>query len=917
MASRRCNGARVSERRAPAGGAALKGARMSGVRGFTGGFARSTARRAAAGLIATGWVLGAAAQSPPAAQAAAAEGPIQEVVVTGSRIARADAETAVNVEVISAREIQSSGQDTVADYLRTISSNFANSLNESFSNSFAPGASMVALRGLSGKDTLILINGRRITNYGLFQNLSDSFVDLNVIPVAAIERIEILKSGGSAIYGSDAIAGVINIILKENSTDKAVEVGGRVTTEGGAAERDATLSLGFGDLAAQGHNVFITASVYKRDQLLFSQRDNTASLDYSGLPDGSNQWHIANQYSAVPGPFPTCGTNGLPGRIQPDGQLGYGPGCYYNQAADLPLSPGAQRLNLTATGNLRLGDSWTGYGDLLLSNEETRQNFTPATLDQFSFVVNPVTGGASSISNILPANNPYSLNGQPTPIVYNFQSVGPRNEQVVSDTYWMIVGAKGTWAGWDMDSGYGHSENHVSVEQFNAINAANLVAEIADGSFDFLDPAQTPAANNALRITDTFGSVYRLDTLDLKGSRSLFDLPGGPAKIALGAEARHESVDDQPGSAAAAGLIFNTGSTRVVGSREIYSAFGELDLPVLASLDADFALREEHYSDVGNNLRPQLTLRWQPLRAVTVRAVLADGFRAPSLAEASNSFSVAHQTVSNPANPAQSISLGYVTGGNPNVKPETSKNADLGVVFSPLSNLDLSADFYDLYLYHVISPNATAQAIVDDPAAYPGQLVTGPNGQILYVESLYTNQFEIHTAGVDFNAAVTFPLADGKLRFAVNGTAISTFMVKDGTSWLSFLGNSGWDYESPISGGGPVPRLKAALSGSWENRDWALGATVRYTASYENGATLGGYGTTQLYVEPYNAVDLNAEYRGLENWKVALSVINLFNRQPPYDSGAMLFAFGVPVPYDISTYDDLGRMIDLHVTYSF
>ncbi len=166
-------------------------------------------------------------------------GALTEVVVTGSRIARADAETAVNVEVITASKYRTDGQETVADYLRVISSTFGNSINESFSNSFAPGAAMVGLRGLSGTDTLVLLNGRRITNYGLFQNLSDSFVDLNVIPLAAIERIEVLKSGGSAIYGSDAIAGVINIILKQKSTEKAVEVGGAVTTDGGAAERDA------------------------------------------------------------------------------------------------------------------------------------------------------------------------------------------------------------------------------------------------------------------------------------------------------------------------------------------------------------------------------------------------------------------------------------------------------------------------------------------------------------------------------------------------------------------------------------------------------------------------------------------------------------------------------------------------------
>jgi iron complex outermembrane receptor protein len=875
----------------------------------------------AALYLGAGMATSAAAADGPAApgEIPDADQPLATVVITGSHIKRAaEAEAAENVQVVTSQEIKDSGQETVADYLRTISSTFGNNQNEAVSNSFAPGAAMVGLRGLTGADTLVLLNGRRITNYGLFQNLSDAFVDLNVIPLAAIERIEILKSGGSAIYGSDAVAGVINIILKQNTTERAVELGGALTTEGGAAQRDANVRFGLGELASQGYNVFVTASVYKRDQLLFSQRDNTASQDYTGLPDGVNQWHVANSYPSIPGPFPNCGTNGLPGRVQANGLNGYGPGCYYNDADQLDLQPGTERVNLTATGNLRLGDNWTGYSDLFYSNEETWNNFTPATLDQFSFVVNPVTGGASSISNILPGSNPASLNGQPTPINYAFQSVGGRSEEVVSDTYRITVGVKGTWAGWDIDSGYGHSENHVSVEEHNAINAQNLVTDIANGSYDFLDPALTPAANDALRITDSFASVAKLDTLDLKGSTALFNLPGGQAKMALGVEARYQSVDDQPGAAAAAGLIFNTGSTRVVGSREIYSAFGEFDFPLLTSLDADFAVREEHYSDVGNNVRPQLTLRWQPLREITMRAVYADGFRAPSLAEASNSFSVAHETVPNPQSPSQQESIGYVTGGNPLVKPETSKNADVGIVFSPTSNFDLSADYYNIWLYKVIAPNATAQQILADPAAYPGQLVTGANGQVLYVESLYTNQFEVHTAGVDFNAALSVPLAGGKLRFALNGTSVSTFEVKDAGIWTSFLGNSGWDYASPIAGGGPVTRWKGSFSAGWADHDWAGAATLRYISSYESGTTLFYAGTTtQLNIASYNAVDLNLEYRGLENWKFALGVVNLFNRQPPYDSGALLFLSSPGGPFDPTTYDDLGRIVDLHVTYKF
>jgi len=278
---------------------------------------------------------------------------------------------------------------------------------------------------------------------------------------------------------------------------------------------------------------------------------------------------------------------------------------------------------------------------------------------------------------------------------------------------------------------------------------------------------------------------------------------------------------------------------------------------------------------------------------------------------------VAHETVPNPQSPTQQESIGFVTGGNPRVKPETSKNADLGIVFSPTSNFDVSLDYYNIWLYKVIAPNATAQQVLADPAAYPGQLITGPNGQVLYVESLYTNQFEIHTGGVDFNAALSVPLADGKLKFGLNGTSVSTFSVKDAGTWTSFLGNSGWDYASPIAGGGPVTRWKGSFSAGWGGQDWAGAATIRYIAGYESGPTLFGYGTTQLNIASYNAVDLNAEYRGLGNWKFALGVVNLFNRQPPYDSGALLFLSSPGGPFDPTTYDDLGRMVNLRVTYKF
>ena len=857
----------------------------------------------------------AAADTATAEEASGPNSVMQEVVVTGSHIKRADAETAVNVAVISAAEVASSGQETVADFLRTISSAFGNNSNESFSNSFAPGAASIGLRGLSGTDTLVLLNGRRITNYGFFQNLSDAFVDLNIIPAAAIDHIEILKSGGSAIYGSDAITGVINVILKQNTTEKAVEVGDRVTTDGGANTRDANVRFGIGDFATQGYNVFATGSVYKRDQLLFSQRRNTETQDYRNLPDGILQYHIANQYAQSKTPFPNCGTPAAPGVVATGS---FGPGCYYNDANQLSLLPEAERANVTVTGNLRLGEHWTGYSDLFFSNEETKNNFTPATLSNGSFVASLANNSATQVSNVLPGTNRASIGGAPTSIIYGFQSVGGRDAEVVSNTYRVTFGAKGTFAGWDIDGAYGHSENHVSFEAQNSINAANLTADIANGSFNFLDPTQTPQANAALRVQNTFASVAKLDSVDLNGSRNLFNLPGGPVKVAAGAEFRHESVNDQPGPAESAGIVLNNGATRVVADRSIEALFGELDLPIVESLDLDVALRDEHYSDVGTTpWRPQYTLRWQPLRAVTLRAVFADGFRAPSLAESSRSSSVANSTINDPLDPAHrpTENVGLITGGNPNVKPETSRNLDLGLIVSPISNLDFSIDYYNIFLYDVIAPNATPQAIADNPAAYPGQLHRGPDGTIVYVEALYTNQFEIHTSGLDISSNYSIPLFDGKLKFGIDTTYVQHFQVNSAGTWSEFVGSNGWDYLSPIAGGGPVPRWKGSLSSGWENLDWTGSVSLRYTQGYQNSLTGQGI-TTQKTVASYSSVDLDGQYRGLKDWKFTLSVVNLLNRYPPYDSAALLFTPSA-TPYDSFTYDDLGRMISLHVSRSF
>jgi iron complex outermembrane receptor protein len=860
--------------------------------------------------------------------------PLEKIEVTGTHIKRSEAETVENVQVITAQQIQESGQETVADFLRTISSTFGNNSNESFANSFAPGAAMIGLRGLSQKDTLVLLNGRRITNYGLFLNLSDSFVDLNVLPLNAIDRVEVLKSGGSAVYGSDAIAGVVNIILKQKTTEKTAEAGGRITTEGGAASYEASTLLGFGDFQTDNYNLVVSLGAFKRNQLLFSQRNLTSSMDFRNEPDGIFGWRPSSQYIGVPEPFPTCGKNGLPGQpVLSGGSIGAA--CYYNQANELPLMPATDRANLTAMGNLRLNSDWTAFGDVFFSTIKTTSTFTPRNFGPGAWSFNPATGGVTSVSNTLLASDPSALGKAATPIFYDFQTVGPRDEDTISNTYRVTAGVKGSWASWDWEAAYGHSENNVASEQMNGVNANVLASDIAAGAndpYNFLNPLSTPTATNALRVTYGYTGVAKLDTLDFKGNRDVFELPGGKASIAAGVELRHESADEQPSASLADGDVLNTGVTRADASRTVTAGFFELDMPVVSTVEADLAAREEHYTIAGSNFSPQATLRWQPVREFSVRAVGSKGFRAPSLAEGTNSTSLANQTASDPSDPLHrpTEAVGFITGGNPNLKPETSKNLDLGFIVSPLKDVNLSVDYYSIWLYSVIASNGSAQSIINDPSAYPpGSLVRDASGAVVYAKGLYTNLYAIRTDGLDFEGDVGFTLPDtSRLKFTLDATYVPTFLVFCGnacagppTPWQNYAGTNGWDYASPISGGNAIPRLKGQLAAAWRNANWSAEADAHYVSTYTNifsQAVFGNY-LTQKTVSSYTSFDVNGQYRW-DHWKATLAVINVFDRQPPYDSSALLFGtFSPPVaqPYDIGLYDALGRMIDLHLAYTF
>ncbi|MGA2549640.1 MAG: TonB-dependent receptor plug domain-containing protein, partial [Burkholderiaceae bacterium] len=499
--------------------------------------------------------------SPPPQQ-------VERVEITGTNIKRTDAATADNVQTITAEDIQRSGKETVADVLRSLSANFA-SYNETFSNSFSPGAGSVALRGLSQKNTLVLLNGQRIANYGFAQNLEDTYVDLNIIPANAIDHIDVLKDGASSIYGSDAIAGVVNIVLKSDYQERVVEVGYGQGPNGNEKTRDMSATLGFGSLQNDGWNVMLAASYLKRSEVLASDIPYLAGQDYRQFPAGFFNWATANAYISdtnsayVQTPFPTCGAVGQPNKVVSLTQFpttAPGSVCAFNPASQTDFIPSTQRTAVVGNGTFKLTPELTATADVFLSNSQTGVTQTPAQLNQTAVAFNPATGGVNTIANTLPVGNPSNPGATPQDIIYTFQSVGPQDYIVRSNTARLSGGLKGNLAGsWDWEANLGYSENDVTQTNYNSISVPALEAEITNGSYNFLNPGLTPAANNALRTAFSQVSVSKLETFGAKTSGDLFSLPAGTVQAAVGYEFRHESIDDVPDKLITSGQILNFG----------------------------------------------------------------------------------------------------------------------------------------------------------------------------------------------------------------------------------------------------------------------------------------------------------------------------------------------------------------------
>ena len=889
---------------------------------------RKTLSSALIQALGAGVVLSVAATAASAQQTAQRQ---ERIEVTGSNIKRVDQEGPSPVTVIRREDIQRSAGQNLADVLNNLPvANLGSSTETRQSgNSFAPGTSQISLRGLGAQTTLVLLNGRRVANYGFAQNVNEAFVDLNAIPVSAIERIEILKEGASAIYGSDAIAGVVNIILRKDFTGVEVSAGYGTSSERDADETRASITAGFGDLSRNRFNVMATLDYYKRDPLFGSDRERSRTADYRRFPGGidfrsptGNPGTWLTAASSVPAAqrlptntvFPTCSAESRDQALDPLGT------CAYNFMPDVMTLPETERKAAFARGVLDITPALQAFVEAGFNKNETFRQLAP-TPDSFTL--------------------PVGHNSNPFPFAvgvrYRWTDVGPRLDLGDSETTRFLAGLRGNIGNWDWETAYVHSRNEISNTGNNYIPIARRNALIAANVYNFVNIASNdPSLVAGLRVNPVRTGESEMKAFDVKVSGAVAKLPAGDLGLAVGAERREESVVDRPDPLSAAGQIIGSGGTAAAGDRTAEGYFAELSVPIFRNLEAQVAVRHERYSDYGTSTVPKYALAWRVTPNMMFRGGYSEGFRAPSLAELylgqTISFAAAVDQprcagyraafgTTDPRSVAACASLQIRTllGGNPDLTAETSENYNIGMVWDITPRLSTAIDLYQINHKQRIDTPTNAFLLANEDL-FPGavtrdpqtanDIIAGTRGPVVGTASdervgirrVFFNASQQKTRGVDFELRYRMPLgAAGQLSLNTLNTYVDYFRraVAPGQPTSEFAGRDHF------------PRYRGVHTAVWTTGAWETVFTYNYIGSYRqvNQGIIPGVAVHK--VDAWQTFDLQASFTGIRNLRLTAGVRNLTDKEPPFYNNESSGG------YDTFVHSIIGRFYYARATFTF
>jgi len=875
---------------------------------------------------------------------------VQRVEITGSSIKRIDNETALPVQMIKREDIEKSGVTTAAELLKNISANTAplsDGMSITDGTSGQRGFNGANLRGIGVSSTLVLLNGRRLANFATPGD--NAGVDLNNIPAGAIQRVEILKDGASAIYGTDAIGGVINFITRKDY--RGVDVSGSIadTDEGGAGKKTLSLSGGLGDLATDRFNVFGVIDVQQLESLRSSQRkfiaerplattlpalmsSNTfpANLDISSaqrnaliaagvLPTGTTRTRLNPS-------APACNP---PATVYAPTSLGGPLGCSYDYMQDTEIYPESRKIGFVGRATFQLNEDNQAFVELVQSEAVSDYVLSP----------NPVRIRNLPVS-VLPAKYRTALSAAGLPATFSgirlrMAEAGNRTSEVTSTGSRLVFGLTGTLAGWDYDAAIARAENRAVDKYTNGyVLFDKFDAGVRNGTINPFGPSSQAGLDliNSIKINDEARKSKGVSTsIDGKMSKALMALEGGDLAIAVGGEIRRENTLFTPSalllsnniagdrdSTLATGAPSNIKATN--DSRKVYSVFTELNAPFTKQLEMQFAVRYDRYSQVGDTVNPKVGLRWQPEKSVLLRASAGTGFRAPSLADLKRPtiYGSAASFLTDPQCAAiDGIDLctdqwPVERRSNPNLKPEKSQQFSAGVVWEVSKAGNISIDYWNIGKKDVIS-SIGEQIILESPAKYNNKYIfRDSSGFITSILLQKENQGELKTSGIDFGADFRTAASEfGRFSTNFSGTRILKYDRQFG-ALEGYRSNLGVFLNDQV-----VQKWRHRISFGWDMGPYNLTLSNQYSSSYADQNTTYDPVTNKLLnarrVEAYSLWDLTGSWAISKSLKLRGGVLNVADTAPPFSNQAYYFLAG----YDPTYTDPRGRSAYLSFNYAF
>lgn len=842
-----------------------------------------------------------------------------DIIVTGSHI-RGGVSAGSALQIIDRKDIDLSGLGTAAQVLHSLPQNFRGGINEEvregaevFTNRFS-GAT-VNLRGLDSDATLVLLNGHRLPSGGL----RGGFTDISVIPLAAIERVEVLTDGASAVYGADAVAGVVNFVLK--SDYEAIESRARYgsVTEGSLDDYQLSQSIG---RRWQNGGILAAYEFHKRDALPASDIRRTATNDLRPFGGQDHRTYLSNPGNIID-PFTF-----LPAFAIPTNQNGK-----FLTVQD--LIPGKTNLSDFGIGR-DLTSEQDRHSAYVRIDQEILHNFTISFDGVFSRREFSGNRFPSTEFLIVPESNPFFVDpfGQGYTIVgYSFHNEQDAKDKGKVNDIIGAISAQYEFADWQIraDAGYGRSKS--TLNSYNTIDFNALSIVLADSNpltaFNpFGQGNNTPQATlEKIFKTDHFRRISETLNGTLIADGRIFSLPGGHVRLALGADARKEKLRSKD-------FTGDNLAQESSLSRDIYAIFSEISIPIInpemeiagaRRVDLSLAARMDHYEDIGETYNPKIGLEWSVFSGLAFRATYGTSFRPPNLVEQGGiPASYAITTFEDPASVTGFSRVLYLSGGASDLDNETADSWTIGIDIEPLQlkNLRINTTYFDIKFKDRISSPRDVATILSREQIYPRSVQRNPSqaeldrwcqdpnfssdlaeckvGRIAaIIDNRLQNIAESIVRGLDINISYSFTLFEGITSLSLNTGILFDYAQKETSS------SSSKDLVGKV---GYPPKERSRASVSWAKNGASMSIFVNHTDSFVNDRSDNpAHVDDQFTFDGQLAYQFgNREYpKFARNLSISLSMQNIFNKEPPLVDNI--------VGYDPSNYSALGRFIAVEV----